>query len=450
MNIHVSPRSLSTTVVGVPSLPAHSLVRIAGKTLRIGSASNDPDGSIELMDGTTYVDVRDHVTGERMKPTLDWMREGYRRGIVASVGTPENASERQGRFALLDPDACVDRDPKVRWRLTLASRALAADIKLTDRECKAWLDAEYGREEQDLLFRKPSPSALRRWMSKLKKSGRRMDVLVSAAGRRRGQSQLSPEANAFAHECALYYWTRPKLQKVDAYALLSDKVTKHNAVVPPDAAIALPSKQTLYKRIDRLRCFETVAAKCGTKEAVRQFEGSGEGLIVNNLLEVVLMDATTLEQTIVFDGDWSLPACKVRVVALMDALTHGIIGCHVYAGPNRGEASIEAVLIAMQPPSVDPEALAEMPILAWMYGRGRALLPDNEKGLVGPSTIDAFNEVGIDVLMPPIEMPTAKATLERWFRTLKQAIAQLPGTLIDPKRAKEMGYDPIGPCLTLE
>jgi len=333
--------------------------------------------------------------------------------------------------------------------MSLASRALEAAINRTDRGCKVWLDSEYGREPDDLLFAKPSASALRRWMSRLKKSGMRMNVLVSAAGRRRGHSQLSPEADMLVHECALYFWSRPKLMKIDAYALLEEKVAAHNYIVPADTAVAVPSKQMLYKRIDRLRCFETVAAKNGTKEAMRQFEGSGEGLIVNELLEVVLMDATTLDQTIVFDDDWALPACKVRVVALMDAFSHAIIACHVYAGPDRGEASIEAVVMSMQPPTVDAEALAAMPILAWMFGRGRALLPDNAKTLTGPSTIAAFNEAGIDVLMPPIEMPTAKATLERFFRFLKQALAQLPGTLIDPKRAKEMGYDPVGPCLTL-
>jgi hypothetical protein len=133
----------------------------------------------------------------------------------------------------------------------------------------------------------------------------------------------------------------------------------------------------------------------------------------------------------------------------MCAKSHAIPGFHVYAGPNRGETSIEAVLSSMTPPDVSDKALEEMPVLGWIFGRPRSLLPDNEKALVAPSTIDSFNELGIDILMPPIEMPTAKAALERFFRFLKQALAQIPGTIVDPKRAQEMGYDPVGPALTL-
>jgi putative transposase len=430
---------------------ANALIQIDDRILRMGDVHPWVDGeeAVDLWDGPRKVLLRDLETGEATQPTLSLLRKLHTKGRAAFCGAPANAAERQARFATLDPDACADRDPKSIWRHSLASRAIDAGVKMTDAECKAFLDVEYGRREADFKFRKPSPSALRRWMAKLKKLGRTPATLISKAGRPKGSSQLSPEINAIVHQGSLLFYTRAGLMKAQSHAWVRGQVIALNASLPVADHHPVPSKQTVYARIDALRCFETVASKYGKQEALRQFKGSGEALIVNTLLEVVLMDATTLEQTIVFDDDWQLPACKVRIIALMDALSHAIVGFHVYAGPNRAETSIEAVLASMTTPDVDPEALSEMPILACMYGRGRSLLPDNEKALIGPSTIGSFNEIGIDVLLPPIEMPQAKASLERFWRFLKEALALLPGTILDPRRAEEMGYDPVGPTLTM-
>lgn len=441
---------MTTNAVGC--FPTGGIFKIDDRRVTLAAVyAGEGDGAlVDLRDMRTGTPVmaRNPETNETFHPTVGFLRDAYRSGRLRPEGEPENASDRQGRFALLDPDACEDRDRRSPWRQRLAERANGAGIANTDRANHEFLEAEFGREKGDLAFPKPSASALRRWRTKLRKAGGKRYALVSQAGRPRGRSQLHPKVNALVHEAALFYWTRPGAQKIDAHSWLEDQIRQLGENLEGDPYV-LPSKQTMYKRIDSLRCYDTVKAKRGQKEADRLYKGSGEAITVNDLLDVVLMDATTLEQIIVFDEDWMLPACKVRIVALMCAKSHAITGFHVYAGPNRGETSIEAVLASMTPPDVSPEGLEEMPVLAWIFGRPRSLLPDNEKALIAPSTIDSFNELGIDILMPPIEMPTAKAALERFFRFLKQALAQLPGTIIDPKRAQELGYDPVGPALTL-
>lgn len=87
--------------------------------------------------------------------------------------------------------------------------------------------------------------------------------------------------------------------------------------------------------------------------------------------------------------------------------------------------------------------LREFPGLANIFGRPSAILADNEKALITPSSIPSFNEAGISILMAPIEMPTAKPGVERFFRSLKDALASCPGTLIDPKRARDLDYDAV-------
>ena len=83
-------------------------------------------------------------------------------------------------------------------------------------------------------------------------------------------------------------------------------------------------------------------------------------------------------------------------------------------------------------------------MLGWIFGKPLGILPDNELALVGPSVLPGFEELTINLLEPSVEMPTAKASLERFWRTLKEMLAQCPGTIIDPKTAKDMDYDAVG------
>lgn len=424
---------------------------VDGRIVRLDRIHDDE--VVELVDQRTLglMRVKTLQSGELVAPTLDWMRGAYRDGRLYAIDAADTAADRQGRYALLDPDVCVDRDPKSRFKFSLASRAEADRIKLTDAACGDWLNRNYGREKDDLRFPKPGASSLRRWIAKLRKQGKHQGVLVSQMGRPRGKSQLDSFLDALVHEGALYYWTRPEAEQKDAYAWLCDQVDAMNANSTDGARkLKTPSREALRQRIHRLRCYDTVKAKQGQKEADRLFVGSDQAITAVDLLEIGLMDATTLEQVIVFDEEWLLPACRIRIIALMDLKSKAITGTHVYAGPNRAETSIEAIIASMTPPNVPPAMLKRFPILAWMFGKYARIMPDNEKALIGPSTLPSINEIGIDVMPAPVEMPTAKAALERFWRTLKDALRQVPGTIIDPRRAKEMDLDAVdAACLTL-
>lgn len=427
-------------------LPAGMHFRCDGREVRLEQVHDS--GVVELRDLTTLglLQVRDRQTGDLTAPTIEWMRDAYKGGMLYLASSQrESAAERQRRYEKLDPDACAELDPKSIWRFQLAYRAAKDDILKTDAGAAAWLDDNYGQEEDDTAFPRPSSSSLRRWIRSLEKREKRTASFVSLKGRRQGQSQLEPFVDALVHQAALGYYARKRAKMIDAYVWLKSQIEAANKALPAGRTkpYPLPSKEALRKRINRLRCYDTVLRKEGASAAAKLYEGSGEPILVDRILQVVYMDATTLEQTIVFDDDWHLPACKVRITALMDALSHVILGWHVYAGPNRSETSAEAILDCMIPSRVPPQMLADYPELAYIFGRPAAILPDNERALIGPSTIPGLNEAGITVLMPPIEMPTVKAALERFFRSLKEALAQLPGTIIDPKRARDLDYDGV-------
>lgn len=453
MNAHTNFTSFASTIL--PANPALYLTtgmqfQCEGRSVRLERAH--ANGVVELLDLTTLslLQVRNPRDGTLSAPTIEWMREAYAEGMLCLSGvSPESAADRQRQYETLDPDACAHLDRKSVWRYQLAYRASQDEILKTEAGAAAWLAENYGRVDGGKAFPKPSPSSLRRWIRTLEKRERRVGSLVSLKGRRKGQSQLEPFVDALIHEAALEYYARKRAKIVDAYAWLKDKIEVANRALSPDRTVPyqLPSKEALRKRIKRLHCFDTVLLKEGASAAAKLYKASGEPILVDRILQVAYMDATTLEQVIVFDDDWQLPACKIRITALMDVGSNAILGWHVYAGPNRSETSAEAILDCMMPSHVPPQMLAAYPELAYIFGRPAAILPDNETALVGPSTIPGLNEAGITVLMPPVEMPTAKAALERFFRSLKEALAQLPGTIIDPKRAKDLDYDGVNSAL---
>lgn len=80
-------------------------------------------------------------------------------------------------------------------------------------------------------------------------------------------------------------------------------------------------------------------------------------------------------------------------------------------------------------------------ILDHAYGPCATYIPDNAKSLLGPSVAPSLTECGIEIALPPIKMPTAKARIERFFGTLKSMLLQQPLALVDMRRAEEFGYD---------
>lgn len=420
--------------------------RCDGRDVRLQRIRND--GVVELLDLKTlsYVQIVDPETGEKRAPTIEWMREAYKQGMLYQIGLGNfDACERQKQYEKLDPDACQDLDPKSVWRFRLAFRAAKSGINKTDEGAAIWLADNYGLVEGDTDFPRPSPSSLRRWMRALEKRGSRTASLVSLSGRKSSTSQLEPTVDALVHRAVHWFYTRKRATKTEAYAWLVERIAEANMSLPIGRSepYKTPTFETLRKRIKRLRCYDTVAYMAGEKAAKKLYKGSGESIGADRVLEICFMDATTLEQTIVFDNDWQLPACKVRVVALLDCATHAILACHCYAGPNRTETSTEAILDCMVPPDVPAAMLRDYPGLANIFGRPSAILADNEKALITPSSIPSYNEAGISILLPPVEMPTAKAAVERFFRSLKEALATCPGTLIDPKRARDLDYDAV-------
>ena len=79
----------------------------------------------------------------------------------------------------------------------------------------------------------------------------------------------------------------------------------------------------------------------------------------------------------------------------------------------------------MFPSELPPEMFAKYPDLAYHWGKPGTIIPDNELALLGPSLEDALLDVGITLQLAQTDCPTAKASLERFNRSLKGALRMI-------------------------
>lgn len=91
-------------------------------------------------------------------------------------------------------------------------------------------------------------------------------------------------------------------------------------------------RSAFFERIDKLECEDTVRTKFGDEEVERRFSGAGEAIEPNYCFEYGYVDATRLDNVIVFDDKNRLPFLKPWVTAIMDAKSGAILSCLVHAG----------------------------------------------------------------------------------------------------------------------
>ena len=319
-----------------------------------------------LIEGIDGVELRlvTEAGGEPLKlntgkghvpPTIDWLRKKFMRGEVRVMATPTDPETMHAFHELFDPMSVLEMNKRARALWHLATRARKNGTPIADPWVQNFLDHEFGVGPYDSDIAKPSSRTLMRAMAKVR-DGAEIPDLVNRGGRKRGSTPFPTETDRLIHLAALSYWSIPKSTKADAYERLKLAVNKENSRLQRGATPhKLISKSAFYVRINDLECPDTVAAKFSSKEARKRFKGAGEPIIANYCFEYGYVDATRLENVIVFDENSRLPFLKPWVTAIMDVKSGAVLACHVHGGDPRRETTLQTLLLSLSPPANDVE-----------------------------------------------------------------------------------------------
>lgn len=289
-------------------------------------------------------------------PSVAWLRQKYARGEARALTVPNDPATRSAFAELFDPMASLEDNTRGRALWHLATRANKDRVPLSQRKVDDWLDRRFGAGHYDHDIERPSARTLIRAMGKVARGATIAD-LANKGGRRVGDTPLPRATDELTFAAAISYWAVGARTKQDAYEDLKVRIANANRMLQPGATKhQLLSRSAFYDRINRLECEDTVSSKFGKHEAKRRFHGAGEPITANYCFEYGYIDATRLDNVIVFDAEGRLPFLKPWVTAIMDAKSGAILSCLVHAGDPRRETTLQALFESFVPSGSEVEA----------------------------------------------------------------------------------------------
>lgn len=313
-------------------------------------------GELRLVHAAGAPPLRVNTFNGPQPPSVSWLRQKYARGEARVLTVPNDPATRSAFAELFDPLASLEDNLRGRSLWHLATRARNDGVKMSQSKVDAWLDRRFGAGHYDHDIERPSARTLIRAMGKVAKGDTIAD-LANKGGRRVGDTPLPRATDELTFAAAISYWAVGARTKQDAYEDLKVRIANANRALQLGATRhKLLSRSAFYERINKLECEDTVRSKFGEEEVQRRFHGAGEPIIANYCFEYGYIDATRLDNVIVFDAQDRLPFLKPWVTAIMDAKSGAILSCLVHAGDPRRETTLQALIESFMPSQEDQRA----------------------------------------------------------------------------------------------
>lgn len=327
-----------------------------------------------------------------------------------------------------DPYAGTLRFYLRKWDAQPCSKSVAA--------FKTFVAAHAPEAARKGLFWRPSPGALARAIKGRGEVGRRpLRVMQSMRGKVARQHWPAVTAEALRRTVAWFYAKRERdvgdahVRLVRLMAKLNDRGRRRLGDAWRD--LCVPSDETVRLRIRGAESLETLTAKFGATEARRRWKGTARGLQAKQILDVVMIDATTLDGWCVLDDRYGdlIPVGRPTVTIAIDLWSRTILGVVItYEGE-----TLCGIATCIQQVVTGKHAIIErLPhfrnLLEDLHGRPDTLVVDNAWRQTGVSMQDACEDVGINVEWAPVRNPEWKAHIESFWKTLnKLLVHKLPG-----------------------
>lgn len=240
---------------------------------------------------------------------------------------------------------------------------------------------------------------------------------------------------------------RPTISHV--YENFRRRVRDVNKERLPAKELMLPSKMTVRRYIERLDPYRVDIKRLGKYAADAKHRDAIGHLQVDTILDRWEIDHTLLDVLLV-DPKTGQVIGRPYITVVLDRHSRMIMAFLIHLSAPNTEAVLRTIERAILPKA---SWLARFPTVhnEWRArGLPRYIVPDNAAEFHAFNLIQAFNELGIEVLFPRSRGPQMKGAVERFFRTLAtDLIHRLPGTTFSNTR--ERGDYPAEKlaCLTL-
>jgi putative transposase len=307
--------------------------------------------------------------------------------------------------------------------------AFPPDAELRDRIAAA---AVKMKDEK----RAPAPGTVRRW-AKLYGILRSVVRLVPQHCKKGRANSIQGELEELLQtvlEEAYLKLERPTISHT--YESFRARVQTKNKQRLASQELVLPSEMTVRRYIERLDQLQIDRSRFGKYSADKKHRNAIGELRVEKILDRWEIDHTLLD-VLLIDSETGGVVGRPYITVILDRHSRMIMAYLIHLSAPNTESVLRTIERAIRPKH---EWLADHPGLVneWR-ARGMPLyiVPDNAAEFHAFDLIQAFNELGIEVLFPRSRGPEMKGAVERFFRTLAvDLIHRLPGTTFSNPRER--------------
>lgn len=224
------------------------------------------------------------------------------------------------------------------------------------------------------------------------------------------------------------YLNSQKVPGKEVVDRVNRRIHLHNSTQSPESRVKTVAKSTIYTWIRQLRQDIADSSRLGADVTRNKYRTAMGGLKVQRVLERIEIDHTPLD-LIVFDNTTNASQGRAWLTLALDKYSRIVTGFYIsFSAPS----SYAVLQCLKQTILTKDDLLKRFPDIEndWpVFGIPDLLALDNGMDLHADALKKACLELGIQILYCPAATPQMKGSIERFFRTINQAlIHKLPGT----------------------
>lgn len=279
---------------------------------------------------------------------------------------------------------------------------------------------------------------IQRAMARYRQSQQTTALVPRQGGRPSGLRLLDPRVEQLIQHVISKHYARRE-------AASQSEVCERVRLMCQRLQLSPPDPKTVVSRIRAEDSFHLALKRQGSKAARQRFEPRPGKLTAERALELIQIDHTRVDITLVADDDPSRVIGRPWLTLAIDVATRAVVG--YYLSMDAPSAISVAMCVAhVMLPKAENDIL---PGLWLMYGKPLRILVDNGKDLRSFAFQRGCEQHGIVLEWRPVAEPHYGAHIERLMGTFMRRVHTLPGTTFS--NIKQRGDYPSErkACLTL-
>lgn len=304
---------------------------------------------------------------------------------------------------------------------------------------------------QGLKWR-PSSGALRRAINGRGVLNHRPSRLLESRRGKVSRQRWPKATQEMLRRTVMWFYARRERTVGDAYARLFRAMRKLNGLGRRRYGgawqdLCCPSDETVRMHVLSGEGLVTLQAKYGEREGRTRWRATGRGLVAEKILDIVLIDGTTLDGWCVLDDRYGrlIPCGRPTVTLAIDLWSRCVLGVVISYEGESLDTIMECQLQVVTGKHAIIERLPHLrELLEDLHGLPQTVVVDNAWRQSGVSYQDANEDAGISVEWAPVKNPEWKSYVETFWQTLNRLLVhKLPGGVpFGPEMMRKLGLDP--------